>query len=311
MKKLISFMCISIIFLTGCNSTQVRDREYIQAIELFNFDSPKISLHSFEKSNNISSGNGNTIAAALEQAEIPIGKEIFMGHLELLCLNDPKFHEKLYDLMETYRLSPSCKVLCIDDKLSLDKADTESICDSLKRKEENGTLPKTTILSALEESAGADKAILLPLLTKDGFSMTILSEEKKEMSPLSEEAIQGLCWLRGENYPERISIETNNSTASDFEIYNASTQFKIIMWNGAPVVNVIISLQGKGDKESAKKAIQELCKAAEQETIKLNKVDVIGLESYMKKQCYNAYQNQNWNELLQRATFQYKIDIRS
>lgn len=310
MKKLIPFMCISIIFLTGCNSTQVRDREYIQAIELFDFDSPKISLHSFEKSDDIFSGQGDTIAAALEQAEIPIGKEVFMGHLELLCLNDPKFHEKLYDLMETYRLSPSCKVLCIDNELSLDKTDTENICDSLKRKEENGTLPKTNVLSALEESAGTDKAILLPLLTKDGFSMTILYEEKKELIQLSEEAIQGLCWLRGENYPERISVETNNTT-SDFEIYNASTHFKTVMWNGAPVVNVIISLQGKGDKESAKKTIQELCKAAEQETIKLNKVDVIGLESYMKKQCYDAYQNQDWSELLHRTTFQYKIDIRS
>lgn len=125
---------------------------------------------------------------------------------------------------------------------------------------------------------------------------------------LSNDAIQGLCWLRGNNYPERVSLSADGQ-ASDFLITSASTRYTAITANGIPIVTVSISIHGTGNAVALQERLEIACEAAERETIQKNQADVIELEACLRQQCYKLYQEQDWNSLLRTVQFQHEFTI--
>ena len=97
-----------LLLCTGCAATQVRDRAYLQAIELRSPDTPTVLLHDFHESKAIAYGKGSSVSQAVANAAVPVGKTLFLGHLELIAYENPAFGEQLDDLMQQYRLSPAC-----------------------------------------------------------------------------------------------------------------------------------------------------------------------------------------------------------
>lgn len=65
------------LLLTGCGATQVRDRAYVQGIELSRIAEPTVHLHDFSAESAVSSGTGSR--TALEQAAIPLERHCFWG----------------------------------------------------------------------------------------------------------------------------------------------------------------------------------------------------------------------------------------
>ena len=110
-----------LLLCTGCAATQVRDRAYLQAIELRSPDTPTVLLHDFHESKAIAYGKGSSVSQAVANAAVPVGKTLFLGHLELIAYENPAFGEQLDDLMQQYRLSPACKVACSADGITLDR----------------------------------------------------------------------------------------------------------------------------------------------------------------------------------------------
>ena len=108
-KSLLSLLLCLSLCCSGCSATQVKDRLYLQSLELSNYRYPTVQLHAFQSEEADCSGSGSTLSAALESAEIPAGKSLFLGHLELLALQEPKFLQQLPDLLQQYRLSSGCK----------------------------------------------------------------------------------------------------------------------------------------------------------------------------------------------------------
>lgn len=308
MKRLGLLLSLCLL-CTGCTATQVRDRVYIQAMELSDKESPSVQLHVFESEGSLYLGSGSTLAAALEQAEVPAGKELFLGHLELLCLHDPAFSTQLPKIMEEYQLSSGCKVVCPANNVSLESVNTERLLDSLNQEEGNGRLPETDLLSILEELSGKSGTALFPLCTSSGFSMAIVTAEGMK-GALSTHANQGLCWLRGNNYPERVTV-TIDGMQTDFQVHSASTTLSASMQNGIPTITVHISVRGKGDADALKAELETICKAAEQETVEKHRADVFGLEACMRQQCYAAYVEQDWYSLLYRMQFAHQFEIKT
>lgn len=308
MKPLLScfsLLLASTLFLSGCSATQVKDRLYLQSIELSHARHPTVQLHAFAADQADYSGSGVTLHAALEDAEIPAGRELFLGHLELLCLQDTAFVGQLTELLQSYRLSSGCKV--IYTTRSLESVNTETLLESLEREEQNGRLPETDLLTILKELSNSSHTALLPYCLTTGFSL-VLIQPNGVKGTLSNEAIEGLCWLRGENYPERVSVSYEEQ-ASDFFIENATTKLTAAVDSGIPVVTVSITLQGKGDAVALREQLEAACQAAEEETVKKYKADVIGLEACLRQQCYELYAEQDWEGLLHTVTFVHEITI--
>ena len=146
-KSLLSLLLCLSLCCSGCSATQVKDRLYLQSLELSNYRYPTVQLHAFQSEEADCSGSGSTLSAALESAEIPAGKSLFLGHLELLALQEPKFLQQLPDLLQQYRLSSGCKLLYTTRSLA--EVNTETLLESLKQEEQNGRMPKTDLLSIL------------------------------------------------------------------------------------------------------------------------------------------------------------------
>lgn len=304
------FSCFSLLLactlcLSGCSVTQVKDRLYLQSIELSDFHHPTVQLHAFASDDANCSGSGSTLHAALEAAEVPAGRELFLGHLELLCLQDTAFTGQLTELLQSYRLSSGCKVIYTTH--SLESVDTEKLLESLKREEQNGRLPETDLFTILKELSSSSGTALLPFYMTNGFSLTLIQPDGVK-GTLSNEAIQGLCWLRGENYPERVSV-LQGEQASDFFIEQATTKLTASANSGIPVVTISLTIQGKGDAVALRKQLETACQAAEEETVKQCKADVIGLEACLQQQCYELYAEQDWDSLLHTVKFVHEITI--
>jgi len=207
--------------------------------------------------------------------------------------------------MQTYRLSSGCKLLYTTRSLA--EVNTETLLESLKQEEQNGRIPETDLLSILKERCNSSGTALLPFRITNGFSMVLIASNGTTQT-LSNDAIQGLCWLRGNNYPERVSLSTDGQ-ASDFLITSASTRYTAITANGIPIVTVSISIHGTGNAVALRERLETACEAAERETIQQNQADVIELEACLRQQCYKLYQEQDWNSLLRTVQFQHEFTI--
>lgn len=174
---LIAFCLLFVSALTGCTTktTEVRERIYIQCI-VFEESSEKnvLTLYPFEGAGAPLSGSGKTIYEAVEDAAIQGGKDVFLGHTELLCFKNPGFAEKLQSCLTEYRLSPSCKILYLHETDLPTDTDTTLLTDSLTLEMEKNRIPKTdlfTVLSKEEESV-----MLIPALTKKGFAICAIGD---------------------------------------------------------------------------------------------------------------------------------------
>ena len=115
-KRFLLLFCTAVLLCSsGCTATQVRDRAYLQAMELQTPQTPTVQLHDFHTEKTAVSGDGATLADAITNAAVPAGKDLFLGHLELIAYQDPAYGAQLDQLMSDYRLSPACKIVGLPD----------------------------------------------------------------------------------------------------------------------------------------------------------------------------------------------------
>lgn len=287
---------------TGCTATQVRDRAYLQAIELRTPENPEIQFHDFHAKKAVSFSSGKTISEAIENAAVPLGKNLFLGHLELIASADPVYGTQLNQLMRDYRLSPSCKVIGLSDGTVLTETDTSDLIWQIRQAEQLGKLPETDLFTILREWDSASGTALLPITDTHAFSAVIAAKDKIVTS-LSEDAVEGLCWLRGNNYPEQI-ITSDGGT---YVVTSAKTQLSAEEKQGRICVTITIRLHGNGDYTAAAKEIQRVCQTAIQETITEYHADVFDLEACLWSQCYDFMVQYDWNSAAELLDFSVKF----
>lgn len=299
-KQVFLLICTAILLCgNGCTATQVRDRAYLQAMELRSPQMPAVQLHDFHTKKTSVSGDGATLADAITNAAVPAGKDLFLGHLELIAYQDPTYGAQLDQLMSDYRLSPACKVVGLPDNTTLTDTDTSELTRQLRLAETNGMLPETDLFTILREWDNTSGTALLPLVTADGFSAAVVTKEKI-VTALSEDAIAGLCWLRGDNYPGQITT----SDGETFHVTSAKTQLSAEEKRGYVQITATITLHGNGNSGSAADEIERVCRAAIQETVTEHHADIIGLEACLWSQCYDFMAEQDWNSAADLLDFE-------
>lgn len=307
MKKILIFtLCMNLLLLTGCRkeAVEVRDRAYVQSALFREYhDKIYLTLYPFEEEKEIAYGSGITISEAARNASVSAGQEIFMGHLELICFGDADFTERLESCLSDYRISPGCKLLFLFNTQLPENCDTTLLTDRLSMEEKKCRIPETDLFHILSEIKSKDGAALVPALTKSSsLSMCILKNGRKPYI-LSDDAAEGLCWLRGKNYPEKIY------TAGDEEyaVSKAETELSAVIRDGIPCVTVKIHLKGSGNGYEAEKAVALLCEAAVNETLKEGESDLIGLLSCLEKHCPDYFNRHDYETAKQSAVFEYKV----
>lgn len=304
MKKTLSFLlaaCLCISFTTGCAAVQVRDRSYLQALELSNPENPTVSLHDFIQSGEVTTGEGASTELALRSAAVPLGKELFLGHLELVAYSAPYFTKELASLMDTYRLSPACKVLGLPADTSLKGTDTSALVEQLRKQEQNGTLPETNLFTVLRELSAPAGTALLPIPSSEGFSLAILSEDQA-LGTLSKETALGLCWLRGDNLPQQVE-----TAQAPFSISSAFSRLHAVSDGDRAEITISVYLRGEGDFQQAANTIESQCQSAIEETVIQLKSDVFDWHACLQSQCHRFTETYAWEEILERTAFRVTV----
>ncbi len=286
---------------TGCTTTQVRDRAYLQAIELQTPDTPTVQLHGFQTEKEVSSGSGATLSEAIANAAVPLGKDLFLGHLELIASADPVYGTQLNQLMQDYRLSPACKVIGLSDGAALSEMDTSGLVQRLRQAEQLGKLPETDLFTILREWDSASGTALLPLTDTHTFSAAVATKEKI-ITDLSDDAVTGLCWLRGDNVPQQITA----SNGKTYVVASAKTQLSAEKEQERIRVTVTIKLHGNGELTAAAEEIRRVCQTAIRETVTEHHADVFDLEACLWSQCYDFMAQHDWDSAAELLDFSFQ-----
>lgn len=310
MKKRMTAVLLSALMFTGCRAetTEVRERAYVQSAVFSGKDETSLTLYPFEDAGDILESKGANTAAAVEEASVKSGRDVFLGHTELLCFDEPAFTEELESCLMEYRLSPGCKMLFLHETELPEDCDTTQLTDSLKMEEEKGRIPETDLYHVLSEYSGSDGSALVPALTEKGFALCVI--DGSELSGvLSDKAAAGLVWLRGDNYPERIAVAGENGT-EDYEVYSADAKLSAEIVKGIPHVRAEVSIKGNGNGEAAASLIKVCCQAAIEETLKEMKADVIGLDACLAQDCPEYYAQQDFETAKWAAEFECVVEMK-
>lgn len=204
MKKLV-LIIIGIMLLTGCESdmTELGNRAIIQAAAIDFNGNYQVSALLFSgggsggdtidasQENVIKvSGEGETLAEAIDNISLIDGKKIYMAETKLLILGGGFEKISAADALETLYFDMRCSlnmpVCCAESAEFLtDLQFTEGITSAekplalIENANRMGVSPKTTLLDLLADSAGG-RASLLPRLapTKNGRGMTSAEDGK-------------------------------------------------------------------------------------------------------------------------------------
>ena len=177
-----------------------------------------------------------------------------------------------------------------------------AVLKQLRQAEHAGQLPETDLFTILREWDTASGTALVPLMTEDGFSAAIATKTNLSAA-LSPDAVSGLCWLRGDNYPEQFSTESGSYTVS-----SAKTQLSAEKLPDGFHVTAAIFLEGEGDFEAASQEIARLCQAAFQETVSEYHADVFDVEPCLWSQCYKDMEQSDWKTAAGQMHFSVQVN---
>lgn len=205
-------ICIAIIaafLLTGCHdSTELGSRALIQALAVDHDGEGKYHVSAMLFSSSGSGGNtidasqenvirvtgeGETLAGAIDNISLADGKRIYMSETKLLILGSGFEKASALDAIRTLYFDMRCSlnmpVCCVEsgaraeDIGDLQFTEGMTAADKplslIENAERMGVSPKTTLLDLLADSTG-EKVSLLPMLTitKNGSGMTAADDGK-------------------------------------------------------------------------------------------------------------------------------------
>lgn len=304
------------LMLSGCSdSTEVRNMVFVKTIGADLYNNFSISAEIFE-SEEILSGEGQTIFSALSDCRQQNGKNIFAGHLELFASSPEGMYESLTSLLQNNRISPSCSVLCIPENAAETVKNAESgyLSGLIESESKNGNILKKNISSVVDDLLESDKKATVPVFSENEISMAIISENKL-LGTLTKDESAGLCWLAGS--PENIYLPINiDGKSYDFLVRKSSS--RITAQKNAEKINIIIEIKINGNtddnsldfskvKQSVAEKISGLCAKTIAKTVTGMKADVFGIEKSILS-C-GITDSRSWEELVSNLNFFYVIKI--
>ncbi len=314
MKKALLIILSSMMLLTACSGTELRDQLFIREIGADHSDRINISLRMFKKKETLS-GSGDSLFSAMSDCESYQGKRLFPGHLEVLALSPGHFKEDLLTVLENDRISPSCHVLCVKENasgfISDNKEDLKALMDSGGR---NAVIVPKNIGDAVNDLLEKDKKAAVPIMKDGRLTMAVVSENELE-GILTPDESKGLCWLCGTVKDVHIPIKTDK-WETDFHIIKSSTRISAEKLSDGYGIITEIKINGTAEKndtdtDTVKKKLSELilaqCSLTIAKTVTGMKADLFGIEKSLNARLLAM--DEPWEETAPRLKFYYKIKI--
>lgn len=151
-----SALCAALLAMllctAGCGSDVIADRFYTQAIGLHQEgETLWVSLQSFDE-DTCRTVQAATIPEALRQQEAQVGGRVFIGHTELICLDESVDAELIEELFLEQGISPACKVINVPQDF-LKTHDSTQVVHCIRMAERNGLTEKQDLTTYLESGA--------------------------------------------------------------------------------------------------------------------------------------------------------------
>ncbi len=325
---ILAVMIFSAVSMTSCfGSLEVNDRAFVQLMGLDRKnDIYMVTLQIYKsesgssepdtsKANSIAvSGNGETVSAALADAELKSGKRLFLGHIKMLIIgNGIKNPADELSLFTDGNVSPSCPVVFSQNPVqaagTLMEEGTFSAEQFLNIMSAASAQGKTVftsladILSETRESGAAIPEITARQKSKTAeFDGLVLADGNGVFAKLSEETTLGVKILQnGFERDDKVTlpVSVNGRNASVF-ITGAKTKLKAGFSDGKLRISAEVCLKirtaenpygiteetiGKAVRES----VRDICTKAFSEAVWHNSCDIFGIKKLVRRDLPDLY----------------------
>lgn len=314
-KKLIPPFLL-LLTLSGCSGkSEVRDKGFIRTIGADYSDVQTISLQLYD-SDEILSGQGETLFSAIADSERTQGKNLFAGHLELFAASPENIYKNLSTLLQNNRISPSCSVICVPENAAglVARSESNSLPDLIDSGSRSGIIVKKNISSVIDDLLGADCKAAVPVYKDGEIYMSVINGDRL-IGILTRDESKGLCWLNGGIEDIYLPLDINGRKV-DFYVRKSST--KITAEKQGDKINITAEIKINGNaeesdidrnkvKQNVAEQISGICAKTIAKTVTGMKADVFGIEKSIKAR--GISENRTWEDLIPNLNFYYKIKI--
>ncbi len=329
--KLILSVILTLTLFTGCSlGAEVGERAFVQLMGIERDDeiySVSLQIYKSEsgsaeadlsKANSVSvSGKGATVQSALENAELSVGKKLFLGHIKLLIIgNGVKNPADELSLFMDGSVSPACPVAYSDNP--------SAVAETLL---EDGSYSAEQILALMDSSASHGKAVYtsvaelsadtgvlncaspLPIISAENKTVTFdgvaLTESGGIQGRLSADDVTGVKLLLNQfEQGDRITVPVivDGRSVAVF-ITGSDTKLKVRITDGEPEVSAEIKLKTTIAEnpynistplieKAVRESVADMCVNAYRTAVHYCSCDIFSIKKLVRKYCpdqYDAY----------------------
>ncbi len=344
-----------IIFFSACMpSTELRDRAIVQGVGLdISGEDYTVTLQIFSPADSqqagkvgyyIVSGEGGSLAQALDRAQSESGKSLFFGDLELLLISESAL-PNLYDVLDSFNTNPyvlpTLPVAVVRGSArgmlphGLELDPTGQIDDRLIEATKQGRLPPATLMDILSAMNTPTRGSVLPLIentalfSKDfdlEFVGGVMLSDKEVVGHLSPEQIEVVGWLASASVDFVLPYKSDNEDKS-LQVSDIDTELSTKFSQDAP--HFILRGEIDGHEVSAAGGVV-MKSSSPQSTVDVQGVMLNRIEDTLDT-CYGAgcdvlrmgerFERDNpsgwnalggsagWQEILPRAQWQVEVKL--
>lgn len=333
-KIIIAIICLgTALIMTGCfGGMEVNDRAFVQLMGLERRDEVyMVTLQIYKsesgssepdvsKANSVSvSGEGVTVSSALADAELKIGRKLFLGHIKMLIIGSGiRNPADELALFTDGSVSPSCPVVFSEDPartagtlLEEDSFSAEQFLNIMSASASQGKTVYTSIADVAAQAGVMGCGAALPYVSANDeeksvkFNGLVFADRTGAVGSLSEEDVPGVKLLKNEfDSGDKITvpIAVNGRKASAY-ITGAKTCIKTKFSDGQLRINADIHIKIRTAEnpygitsETIEKAVREsvfdTCTSAFSTAVWYNSCDIFGIKKLVRRDCpdfYNEY----------------------
>lgn len=321
------FICTALT-LSGCfGGLEVNDRAFVQLMGLERKDEVyMVSLQIYKsesgspdpdvsKANSVTvNGSGATISAALSDAELSLGKRLFLGHIKLLVIGDGI--ENPSDELALFldgSVSPSCPVAYSDDPqaavgtlLEDGTFSAEQLLKLMETAASQGKTVYTSVADVASKTGISDSAAALPVIVSDGekiqFRGMTFARKNGTAGYLAEEDVQGVKLLTnafecGDRITVPVTAGENRATAY---ITGAKSCLKTEYAEGKLRVYADVFIKIKTEENpfgtneklieaAVRESVKDTCISAFSTAVWYNSCDVFDIKKLVRRDCPDFY----------------------
>ena len=177
MRRSLCLAALSAILLgnAGCAAGKIHERSYLRAVSVSEKDGIGLTMRLFSAGEAVTA-SGSSIDEAKNRAELLTGEPMFTGYTELLVVDGRDCRDILGHMLNEWKVSPSCMVVCSSDgRALLEQNDAELLMGMTEQAVKQGIAPECDVITVLTELCSSGCAEVAELSADGSVSSAVIS----------------------------------------------------------------------------------------------------------------------------------------